>query len=83
MLIAEKNVFFMFWIKSSKRVITLLQILIASADITIAGAVMYVLLPAGITPGQRASIGARKDSSKIQRLSNQPCSPLKKLWSAE
>ena len=32
-------------------------------------------LPGLITPGQRTSMGVRKDSSYIQRLSNQPCSP--------
>ena len=32
-------------------------------------------LPGFATPGQRTSSGVRSDSSKIQRLSNQPCSP--------
>ena len=32
-------------------------------------------LPGLVTPGQRTSNGVRNDSSKIQRLSNQPCSP--------
>ncbi len=31
--------------------------------------------PLAITPGQRTSSGVRSDSSYIQRLSNQPCSP--------
>ena len=40
-------------------------------------------LPGFVTPGQRMSSGVRSDSSKIQRLSNQPCSPRKKPWSDE
>jgi len=32
-------------------------------------------VPGLVTPGQRTSSGVRRDCSKIQRLSNQPCSP--------
>ena len=37
---------------------------------------ILLLVPPGLTtPGQRTRRGARSDSSKIHRLSNQPCSP--------
>ena len=40
-------------------------------------------VPGLTTPGHRTSSGVRSDSSKIHRLSNQPCSPRKKPWSEE
>jgi hypothetical protein len=37
--------------------------------------------PAGTRPGRRISSGIRRDSSYMNRLSNQPWSPRKKPWS--